>query len=160
MLSYIYIAKICHFQIFWNLFTNFWSKTLITIVLNMFLGIFYLLDWFQIYSQVPMIYYEFWYVSKSKKIKVNLNYHFKHEILNKDYKQHWVEYPYLKPHIFGHACKNACHTNLIKSHIYKMKSCGAKQWPNHIFYHYIKITYIKLLLHLLVNIVSFYNVVR
>jgi hypothetical protein len=28
-----------------------------------------------------MIYYEFWYVNKSKKINVNLNYHFKHEIL-------------------------------------------------------------------------------
>jgi len=132
---------------FSNLFTNLLSsKTLITIVLNMFLGIFYLLDWFRIYSHVPMIYYEFWYVSISKKINVNLNYHFKHEILNKDYKQHWVEYPYLKPYIFGY---------VIKSHIYKMKNCGAKQWPNHIIYHYIKVAYIKLLLHLLVNIVSF-----
>jgi hypothetical protein len=52
----------------------------------MFLGIFYSLDWFQIYSHVFMIYYEFFYKNKLKNYNTNLNYHLKYEILSNDYK--------------------------------------------------------------------------
>jgi hypothetical protein len=38
---------------------------------------FHSLDWFQTYSHVSMIYFECYYLNKSKNFNVNLNYHLK-----------------------------------------------------------------------------------
>jgi hypothetical protein len=42
----------------------------------MFFHIFYSFDYFQIYSQVPMIWYECYYISKSYNFNTKLNYIF------------------------------------------------------------------------------------
>jgi len=44
------------------------------IVLLMFFHILFSFDYFQIYSQVPMIYYECYYISKSYNFNTKLNY--------------------------------------------------------------------------------------
>jgi len=48
---------------------------------KLILGIFNILDLFQIYSHVAMIYYEGCYISRSKYFNINLKY----EILNNGY---------------------------------------------------------------------------
>jgi len=71
------VSNICHLKIFSSHFTSpLNNKTLITNVLQMFLNIFNSLDQFKIYSHVPMIYYECYYMNKSKKFNINLNHHF------------------------------------------------------------------------------------
>jgi hypothetical protein len=51
---------------------------MITIALTMFLSTYLLfIQLIQVYAYVPMILYECFYISKSKKINANLNYHFK-----------------------------------------------------------------------------------
>jgi len=44
---------------------------------NFFGNIYYLLNQFQIYSHIPMIYCDFYYINKSKNVNTKLNYHFK-----------------------------------------------------------------------------------
>jgi hypothetical protein len=55
----------------------FWVQSTSYNVLKIVLHIFYALYWFQIYSHIPMIYYDFFCIKKSNNFNTKLNYHFK-----------------------------------------------------------------------------------
>jgi len=72
----VYIFKIPFKKITFNFFWK--NPLLLKNYLKTDFGYFSLLDWFQIYSHVAMIYYEGCYFSRSKIFNINLKY----EILN------------------------------------------------------------------------------
>jgi hypothetical protein len=84
-------------------------------ILLLFFHIFCSFDWFQIYSQVPMIYYECYHISKSYNFNTKLNYIFnnmEHQALVRLVKVHvtmttpiwkcWDSLPCILPHLWMH----------------------------------------------------------
>jgi hypothetical protein len=62
-----------------------WFWTLVQLIKILVLVIFNSLYYFQIYSHVPVIYYECYYINKFKKLNINLNYYLKNEIFSNGY---------------------------------------------------------------------------
>ncbi len=71
------MSKICDLKRFSSLFTTFFSTLKHLLIFFFNLDIFHLLDWFEIYSHVFMMYHQCCFIDKFKIFNTKLNYHFK-----------------------------------------------------------------------------------